>query len=177
MANRVTLDEVLAAKETRRAKQNELRQQTGLPVVSITINMPGSIKDFPVLRQLCDYAVDEVKARLNVVAEQRVNPVTGPEALLAVAGEADQIKAVTVAIEEAEAFGRLLDIDVFDAKGELLSRQQAGQGRYCLVCSQPVIVCMRERRHSEEQLLQAVWQLLDQFRAHLTHRMTSRRAT
>ncbi len=168
----VTLQAVLAAKEARRDRQDRLRQRFQLPVVSITINMPGLVKDYPILRQLCDYAVQEVKARLAVLAEERVNLSTGPEALLAVSGDPREIKAIAVSIEEANDFGRLLDIDVFTVAGMLVSRHDQGTGRQCLVCGQPAVVCIREKRHGAEVLQEAVRQLLEGFSAQLTRNIT-----
>ena len=54
----LTLEEVLAAKEARQERQQALRLRTGLPLVSITLNIPGPVKDGEVLRQLCRAAAD-----------------------------------------------------------------------------------------------------------------------
>jgi holo-ACP synthase/triphosphoribosyl-dephospho-CoA synthase len=168
----VTLQAILAAKEARRDRQECLRRRFRLPIVSITINMPGVVKDYPILRQLCDYAVQEVKARLAVLAEERVNPSTGPEALLAVSGDPREIKAIAMIIEEGNDFGRLLDIDVFAVDGMLISRHDKGAGRQCLVCGELAVVCMREKRHGEEVLHKAVQGLLEGFSAQLTRSIT-----
>ena len=54
----LTLEEVLAAKEARQERQQALRLRTALPLVSITLNIPGPIKDSEVLRSLCRAAAD-----------------------------------------------------------------------------------------------------------------------
>jgi len=162
----VTLDEVLAAKEARKARQDNLRMRHETPIVSVTVNMAGATKDTPLTRKLRDYAVGEVRDRLVVIATESMNAPTGPEAVAAVAGDARAIKAVCKQIEEEQAFGRLLDLDVFDAAGGLVSRQEEGRLRPCLVCDRAAVVCMRERWHSAAEISQATQRLLDKFSAH-----------
>lgn len=169
----VTLEEVLAAKEARKARQDNLRRRQETPIVSVTVNMAGAVKDTSLTRQLRDYAVEEIGQRLAVLALESVNVATGPEAVAAVAGDARTVKATCMRIEEEQPFGRLLDLDVFDAAGQLVSRQEEGRLRSCLVCREPAVVCMRERRHSQAEIGQATRRLLDRFSAHRSRRLTS----
>jgi holo-ACP synthase/triphosphoribosyl-dephospho-CoA synthase len=163
LKGQIGLEDVLRAKEARYAGQVALRERYGLPLVSITINMPGTVKNLPVTRRLCDYALREISGKLDVAASERRNPATGPEALAAVNAAAVHIKELAVKIEEDAAFGRLLDIDVFDESGKLLSRQERGQGRPCFVCGNPAVECMRRRNHSTAEIQQAVQRLLQLF--------------
>ena len=164
----VTLEDILAAKEARSTRQREFKEKHEGLVVSITINMPGSIKDTPVLRRLRDYAVQEVKKQFQVLAEEQVNLLTGPEALLAIDNEGWLVKKAVMKIEETHPFSRLLDIDVFDRAGMLLSRRDKGKGRGCFVCGGDFVLCRREGRHSQEDLLGVVRNLLNQFNAYET---------
>lgn len=140
----------------------------GLPIISITINMPGPIKDLKISRCLCDYAVDRIKAAFSITEARVRYLTTGPEAILAVDADPDAIKAAAMAIEEGQAFGRLLDIDVFTADGILVSRRQQGKSRRCLVCGGETVLCMREKSHSPEDLARAVTLLLVNFSAYVT---------
>ena len=164
--HQITLADVLAAKEDRYRRQQVFREKYGTPMISITINMPGAVKDAPILRRLRDYAVQEIRKRFNVIGEEQVNLLTGPGALVAIDGDGWIIKKNAVAIEEFYPFARLLDIDVFTRDGHLLSRQDQGQGRGCFVCGGETIVCMRERRHMQTGIKLAVEKMLNQFRAH-----------
>lgn len=167
----LTLEEVLAAKEARQERQQALRSRTGLPLVSITLNIPGPVKDGEVLRQLCRAAADALTLLFRVAAEERTYAATGPEILLAVDAAAAEIKAAAVELEESRSYGRLWDIDVFAADGQLLSRQQQGRRRSCLLCADDARLCMRERRHSPEELARAVQQKLLSFQAEQTRRV------
>lgn len=168
----VTLADILACKEERRRRQNDLRAETGANIISITINMPGPVKDRPVLRLLRDYAVQAVSAGLDVIRESNINADTGPEALIAVAGDAAALKAAAVKVEEDRPFGRLLDIDVFSADGELISRCREGRQRQCLLCGRPAVECMRERRHTLAELGAKVEALLALFQAEETRNIS-----
>ena len=162
----ITLADILTAKETRYKTQTIFREKYETSLVSITINMPGAVKDMPVLRRLRDYAVQEVRKRFNVLGEEQVNLVTGPEAFVAVDEEAWSIKSIVMEIEEQYPFARLLDIDVFTKDGGLLSRQDQGQGRGCFVCGGETVVCRREQKHTQQELEQVVEKMLNQFRAY-----------
>jgi len=162
----ITLEDVLGAKEARFNRQQAFKEKHGNIVVSITINMPGAVKDTPILRRLRDYAVQEVKKRFDILAEEQVNLLTGPEALLAIDSDGWLVKKMAIEIEEAHPFSRLLDIDVFAIEGTLLSRRDEGKGRGCFVCGGEFIVCRREGRHSQIDLQCVVENLLNQFRAY-----------
>lgn len=164
----ITLVDVLAAKEVRYSRQEVFREKYKTTLISITINMPGPVKDLPILRRLRDYAVQEIKKQLNVVGEEQDNLLTGPVALLAVENDGSEAKRISVEIEEGSPFARLLDVDVFESDGRLLSRQDQGQGRGCFVCGGVTVVCMREQKHAQSGLQLAVNKMLDEFRAYET---------
>lgn len=168
----ITLIDILAAKEERYHGQHLFREKYKRPLMSITINMPGAVKDMPIVRRLRDYAVEQIRKRLPVVGEEQVNLLTGPRAFMAIDADGSVVKEIAVKIEEGEPFARLLDIDVFDADGRLLSRKDQGQGRGCFVCTADSVVCMREQKHTQSQLQFAVETMLHHFRAYETKRVS-----
>jgi holo-ACP synthase/triphosphoribosyl-dephospho-CoA synthase len=169
----ISLADLLAAKEQRQQRQKKLLAEYGLTLISLTINMPGAVKDTILTRQLCDFAVTEVKQVLPLCAEQIVYLPTGPEALLVTATSATQVKAICSAIEVERPFARLLDLDVFNAQGKLLSAQASRGLRKCYICDKPAVYCMREAKHSQRQIKQAVTRLFDQFLAEQSRSISS----
>lgn len=165
----LTLEDILKAKEQRKLRQYEMRKKYNLPIISATINMPGSVKDTSDARSLMGYAVDCITKQFSLAAVQIEYLPTGPEAILSVYGQVNEIKKYCIQLEEEMPFGRLLDLDVFSSGGELISRADKGVLRKCFVCGQPAVQCMRERNHTQEELLAGVRKLFYQFRAHLTH--------
>ena len=162
----ITLDDILAGKEARYKRQQDFREKYKTTLVSITINMPGPVKDLPILRRLRDYALQEIKKQLHVVGAEEGNFCTGPVALVAVTDSGSEAKKNSIIIEESYCFARLLDIDVFEADGQLLSRQDQGKGRGCFVCGGETVVCMREQKHTQTGLQVAVERMLNEFRAY-----------
>jgi holo-ACP synthase CitX len=168
------LDQVLQTKEERAAVQAELRARYQAAVVSISVNMPGVVKLDADTLALIEYATARLQ-QLFAAMDSRVHEtcwlpaVAGPAVVLAVEADAATLKQLAVQVEEEQSFGRLLDIDVFDAAGIQLSRAAAGTaGRRCFVCDEPAILCIRGRRHDAQALAAAVKKLVEEFRTRAT---------
>ena len=167
----VGLDQVLQVKEERAAVQAALRALYNATVVSVSVNMPGRKKYGPDTMDLLYYAVSCLRGlfaaeAIGLCEERIIHAVAGPAALMAVRGDAETIKRLGMKVEQETAFGRLLDIDVFDKDGRQISRSSEGwDGRRCFVCEDQAITCMRAGRHSEQEVAAAVEELVQAFRA------------
>ena len=65
------------------------------------------------------------------------------------------------AIEDGGGLGRLFDIDVLDAGGKKLSREDLGlPPRKCLLCEQPAHACARSRTHTVMELTEQIESIL-----------------
>ncbi len=163
----VDLETVLAARETRVARRLALFATRRRPVVSLTVVMPGPVKDNRAARLVRDVALDALSdrlGRLNVAAEivHLGNGPAGPEALVSVDLDASTLKRETVALEDAHPLGRLWDLDVIDPVAGGLSRRDFGHPpRRCLVCGEPAHACARSRAHSPEELLVKIEEMID----------------
>ena len=150
-AQPVTLEQVLQTKEERAVVQAELRARCQVAVVSVSVNMPGTVKYDQDTLALIEYALARLQKLFAIEGFQTLesrwlHAVAGPAAVFA---------------------GRLLDIDVFDAGGKQLSRDAVGLGgRRCFVCDEPAILCIRGRRHEAQQIAAAVAMMLEDFRRH-----------
>ena len=163
----VSLDELLASRERRAERQDAWLARHRAPVVSLTVVMPGPLKDNGWSRR----AFAAATARFDRLCAERQWPVlsrgqrfpaSGPEALYAVQAGAAALKAATIALEDGSLFGRLWDFDVRAPGLPALSRQSLGlPPRRCLVCGQPAHACGRARRHPLGQLLAAIAGIMD----------------
>ncbi|GAB78599.1 holo-ACP synthase / triphosphoribosyl-dephospho-CoA synthase [Austwickia chelonae] len=198
-AEEVDLAEMLAARDSRAAAQSRLlaaaasvagvdarRAGTGGDgsasascVLSLSVVVPGPVKELPWVRPVFDEAVRVVE---ETCAEQGwpVHDVagstgarTGPEALWAVLAPGPQVKEVVSALEDHHPVGRLWDLDVVVARSDSgspgtgpgdrpgivpfpLSRADRGLPlRRCLVCGCAAAGCARSRRHGLPQVLAA----------------------
>ena len=161
MEREVTLSEMLDAREARVFRQKALMEQYSLPVISFSLNIAGPVKNGPVIRRAfregMSRLVDALQtARLDAVYQEEIDQVTGCEALLAVRGEARDIKRLCVELEDEDALGRLFDMDVLDPEGSKLDREGFGHPpRPCLVCGKAGKGCASRRLHSVGELQRA----------------------
>ncbi len=168
MEREVTLMEMLEAREARVRQQDNLREKYGVPVISFTLNIAGPVKDSPLIRRVFQAGRARLDAglraaKLSVPDRLERQAPTGCEALYAVDGTAREIKAVCVSIEDGSPLGRLFDMDVLDAGGRKLDRDEVGGGpRNCIVCGAPGRGCASRRTHTVEQLQAATRRIMEE---------------
>lgn len=138
----LTLMDLLDARENRVYHQKELlNAYPGAVLVSMTLNIPGPVKDSPRYRKALEAGLHRLKTILadrccsessfTILHEEFCSLATGPEAYLVVQGStansaensaafstadlanlAFDIKKAAVSVEEGSALGRLFDMDV-----------------------------------------------------------------
>ncbi len=158
----VTLEEMLDARDARVARQQEALSRHACTLVSYSLNIPGPHKTGPAFAWAFaqeQHGIDQAIAQMGwpVLHRETLTARTGYEGLLAVQGDALEVKRALVAIEEASPLGRLFDIDVLRPDGTKVSRGDLGlPGRTCLICGEAAFVCARSRAHSLGQLLDTI---------------------
>ncbi|MCR5663796.1 MAG: citrate lyase holo-[acyl-carrier protein] synthase [Oscillospiraceae bacterium] len=158
----VTLQEVLEARERRAEAQRQLLKQLARPLISFTMNIPGPVKNSPLIRRafseglrMLDDALGE--AGVVCVSRQLTHADTGNEFLCTVKASAAAVKEICTRIEDGSPMGRLFDMDVIGLDGQKLAREEE---RRCLVCGAVGRGCASRRLHSLEELNAAVTSLL-----------------
>ena len=143
----VALDDILAARDARVARQQAMLAQGGV-LLSLTLVAPGAVKRSPLLDAIFAAAlaalrphVDDARARLEAVDD------SGHHALYLLDGEARDWKTRMLALENRAPLSRLWDIDIIDRDGVAVSRRDLGlPPRRCLLCDDDAKTCARERR-------------------------------
>jgi holo-ACP synthase len=164
-----TLNEILEAKEKRMQIQKELLNMFKTTLISFTLNIPGAEKNNESFAKLYNKGIclleEELKECNMEILHKMLNiSAAGPEAFLNVNADALAVKRATVFIEENHELGRLFDFDVFTETGNQISRTELGlPERKCLLCNDNAKVCGRGRRHSTEELLNKIYELMDEF--------------
>lgn len=160
----VTLMEMLEARESRAVEQQRLLRQYRAPLLCFTMNIPGPVKDSPLIRRAFAFGCDALEHRLpqnRILHSASHCAVTGCEAMYVVDMDALSLKTLTTAIEDETVLGRLFDMDVLDAQGNKLDRDLVGgRSRDCIVCGAAGRGCASRRSHSVDQLQKAVNRIL-----------------
>ena len=158
----VGLEQVLKARERRAARQAQALEQLAKPVVSVTVVMPGPVKDGALPRGLLAealVAIDRAVAAKGwpVLSREVFWHETGPEALCVIDVAAEHLKSEMIELEDGHPLGRLWDLDVIAPGPRILTRKGLGfAARKCLVCERPAAECGRSRRHPLQQLLETM---------------------
>lgn len=160
----VTLPELLAAREARVRTQEQLLTRHKVPLICFTMNIAGPVKTSPLIcrgfRLGCRLLEQQLLRLKAPVLEQRCDEAdTGCEAFYAVDLPAEELKEMTVELEEGTALGRLFDLDVLQPDGTKLGRPVE---RACLICGRPGRACARSRTHGVEELQAKTTELLEQ---------------
>ena len=162
--SKITLEQMLLARDRRASRQAALLSRYGRPVISFTMNIAGPVKDSPLIRYAFRSGLRQLEALpCAQLCREVIFEPTGPEALLVYeTQDARLLKAFCIRLESKGEAGRLFDLDVLDANGEKLSRET---GRTCLVCGGPVSVCSRSRAHGLEAITARTRAILEAFAA------------
>lgn len=158
----VTLTQMLAARDARAVRQDRLNREFRLPILCYSMNIPGPVKDTPLIRRGFLEGLEELDRQLSRVKFRQVIPaITGWEAIFVLDMEPLQAKAIAAKIEDTHDLGRLFDMDVLDINLQKLERSLVGgKSRNCLICGAPGRDCAARRLHSVPELQAAVHSIL-----------------
>ena len=165
----VELKDMLLAREQRVQRREDGLAHYRMPMITFSVVMPGPVKLCPMSELIAEEADRAVCERLSALGwESHLlwshNAPSGPEALFAVACEADLLKKAMVELEESHPLGRLWDLDVHGADGQAISRRDIGLApRRCLICDQPAHACARSRRHEIKDIMRAMEERIRRF--------------
>lgn len=165
---KVTLEEMLAFRDKKVSKLEELRRQYPEKlIVTLGMNIPGPYKTGDKIFHAFLAGTKSIHTMLSehklpVLEEISVKEHAGYlEYYVVDAKEALTLKGYMIEIEEKHPYGRLFDIDVYREDGFGISRSEGGfPHRRCLLCENDAKECGRSRRHSLEELEHRVEEIL-----------------
>ena len=171
----VTLNELLASRDSRHAMQQKLlAEHSGKTLVCLTVVMPGSVKrnhqslvvaHAAVEQMIGSYELGVTNDELGVGSDECLierDLETGYEAYLITPLPLLEAKRIAVQIEDTHPLGRLFDIDIIDKDGVPVSRDRVGScPRRCLVCDREARYCMRMRWHTQEEIWERINAMVD----------------
>lgn len=150
------LTEILKARENRAdlRKKYSLKQNISF---SLTLNIPGYPKTNEDVTKFFFIIEEELKYYLNsfgIIFQLSENMIdeAGNIAFYEISEKkisATELKNLTEKFESEHKAGRVLDIDVCDENGNLVS---SGKHKKCFICDEPAIFCMRENKHDKSEI-------------------------
>jgi len=166
----VGLEEILSARD---ALWSDIRQHLSAGgyalVVSVTMNIPGPVKNSPLIARSFDLAIQDVFCKIGggmLLPLEKASPLTGPYALFACSPEIspETGKRFFVTFEEEHPIGRWLDFDLWGKDGTQVGREALGFGpRKCLLCGEDAKICGRSRKHATKELYDYTVRHLDAY--------------
>ena len=163
-----SLEEVLQNKEERVCRLMKWEKHSPeASFLCMKLNIPGPIKNNEQIIAMYEFMREEVTGYLNEkrmgfrIVWESLSAKTGPESIWRIEEEGRRVKQCMVALEENSPMSRLYDLDI-RFRGENINREGLGVSeRTCFVCERPAKLCARERRHSFDELFEAIdeaWQ-------------------
>lgn len=169
MDTNTNIAEILEGREKRAETQKKLIKDFKTPIVSFTLNIPGAYKTGDYFLKVYKTGIDcfekKVKdSKMKIVYKEEKSSAAGYEAFFCIDSSAFEIKKLTVYIEEEHELGRLFDFDVLDANGRHIKRTELNfHERKCFICGESAVICGRSRKHSADELLNKVKQIIDDY--------------
>ena len=135
----------MEARDRRAQRQRELLAEYGQTLLCFTLNIPGPEKESPLIRQgfrLGQRRLHQGFLRLGIqpVHHEEELRFTGCEAFYVLPAAPIDVKRMAADIEQANAVGRLFDMDVLRPDGSKVERQEIGlPERTCLICGKEAV--------------------------------------
>ncbi|MBV1756516.1 MAG: citrate lyase holo-[acyl-carrier protein] synthase [Dethiosulfatibacter sp.] len=152
--------QLLDDREERYKKQIEMITVHNLPIISFTINTPGSEKNNKIIKHIFESGLKEIESVLlnnSIEIMDRyysTDGLSGPIIILSLSSNPIKLKELMIGIENKHSLGRLLDIDVIDEQLKHISRTDLGfETRKCLICNEYAKICSRSQRHDMTDVL------------------------
>ncbi len=161
MNSQEILKKILENREQRFALRQRMTERS-LASVSLNFNIPSYPKSSAVLRKAFWYVQEELE---HYFIAQRIHCVADAQEFLCsdcgdfyLQGisyncEDKELKSLLENFEEQYELGRLLDVDLMNANGELIS---SGKAKKCFLCDEPAKECMKAQRHELAEVLQYI---------------------
>lgn len=169
MIDEKALSRILQSREARSDKQKDLISKFNKNLISFTLNIPGNIKDSKVYRNIhkegMKVILDNLKHKsIPIIYKEEIQKSTGSEGYIVVDLEPLELKRMAIDIEENHFLGRIFDIDVFDFEYNQISRADLGADpRGCLLCNKEARICIRERNHTYEELINKIYEMWQKY--------------
>lgn len=165
MDNKI-INDILEAREKRAELIEFLAKSYKKPLLAIRVNYPGINKDNETSHHIVKIAEKDMAGVLkgSIISRIKLINADGPASILIFNSDFTEIKKQCIDYEDNSILGRCLDIDVYDEKGESISRRELGLPmRKCFICGEAAHVCVRNRKHKEHEIIEFINDKLSEY--------------
>ena len=157
------MEKLFEARERKAEVINNLIKKYKMSLVILSLNIPGINKN----KELYNKFLSLINEKLinefsdNLFESKKMFSFAGNYYYYLLSVEAGILKNKMIIIEETDNVGRILDIDVFNKEGKLIKRSHLNyERRRCLLCNDDALVCRRLNRHSQNEVLEKIDNLI-----------------
>lgn len=153
-------ESILDAREKRWNYKCRLAVETGLTIVSVTLNIPAGCKNDKVFSDAHNIILHRLVSELRLrnfypYMESLRYGADGPEGCIAVLGDPIEIKKICIGIEMLPGY-RIADIDVMRPDTVAVSRKDIGaDDRCCFICDKSARFCIVNKSHIPDEIKEA----------------------
>lgn len=163
------MNQILEARENRSKHINKLIEEHKYKsIVVMKANVPGFDKNPKNMGFICHYFSELIDKTFKgkIIESNQVISMDGNYKYYVIEETGRIVKEKTILIEEKNLLGRLVDIDVFNEIA--ISRNDiACEMRKCLICDNYAHLCSRSKKHSDEEVFNAMNEIINDFLLHL----------
>jgi holo-ACP synthase CitX len=149
--NMIEINEKILASREERYQKIKILKSDYETVITVKTNIPGTNKNLKVTYALIKM-VKNLIPKIYISKLLFFDAFDGPYYLIGSNYEAYGIKSTLMSIEDNHSLGRFIDLDVFDGQKTLVREIP----RKCYICNDIAFNCIRQEKHSVEELIQFV---------------------
>lgn len=159
------MNEILDAREQRSIHVKELISKYKYKtIVIMKANVPGLNKNLMKMRFICNLFNTMIYETFSekIIDVGRVESIDGNYIFYVIDDEGTLVKEKTIILEEENALGRLIDIDVYNQNP--ISREDVScEMRLCLICDNYAHICARNKTHSEDEIFLVIDKIINDY--------------
>jgi holo-ACP synthase CitX len=161
------LIEILNARDGRQEALVRVLGTGHAVLLFLSHNIPGQEKMPPGAKAFFSWMSARVETRFPTAANlASASDALGPYCILGLDDDPASVKRHCIALETEHPSSRLIDLDVYTPAGTQIDRTSLGlPARPCLLCNRRAVDCIRNKRHSLDEIVAKAHELLRPFQS------------
>ncbi len=163
------LAKILEAREERTALRLAFSKNKTISI-SLSFNIPGTVKSNPEINKAFKHTVLDLerfllagrifiqknnrRQRIDAAGDFYIAPISNTDFTV------KEIKSYCEEFEQQHFLGRIIDVDLLDQNGKMIS---SGKQKKCFICNEAAVRCMKTQKHSQQDLVDFIGNRINAF--------------